>query len=61
MLYNGFVAGGHECIVALRGYFDSVAQGRKDETLLQIFFISSLPLAYLPASEFIRWIPGYPW
>jgi hypothetical protein len=33
---NGFVAGGHECIVALRGCFDVAAQGRIDEPLLQI-------------------------
>jgi hypothetical protein len=34
--FNGFVAGGHECIVALRACFDAAAQGRIDEPLLQI-------------------------
>jgi hypothetical protein len=36
MRHNGFVVRGHECIVALSGYFDAVAEGRIDEPLLQI-------------------------
>jgi hypothetical protein len=36
MRSNGFVAGGHEYIVVLRGCIDAAAQGRIDEQLLQI-------------------------
>jgi hypothetical protein len=36
MRSNGFVAGGHACIVALRGCFDAAAQGPIDQPLLQI-------------------------
>jgi hypothetical protein len=46
MRSNGFVAGGHECIVALRGCFNAVAQGRIDEPILQI-------LCLFPASTLI--------
>jgi hypothetical protein len=46
MRSNGFVAGGHECIVALRGCFDDAAQGRIDEALLQI-------ICLFPASTLI--------
>jgi hypothetical protein len=46
MRSNNFVAGGHESIVALRGCFDAAAQGRIDETLLQI-------LCLFPASTLI--------
>jgi hypothetical protein len=40
------VSGGHDCIVALRGCFDAAAQGRIDETLVQI-------LCLFPASKLI--------
>jgi hypothetical protein len=43
---NGFVAGGHERIVALSGWFDAAAQGRIDVPLLQI-------LCLFPASTLI--------
>jgi hypothetical protein len=37
---NGFVDGGHECIDALRGCFDTAAEGRIDVPLLQILVCS---------------------
>jgi hypothetical protein len=46
MRSNGFVAGGHECIAALKGCFDAVAQGRIGEPLSQIRCL-------FPASTFI--------
>jgi hypothetical protein len=46
MCSNGVVAGGHKCIVALRGIFDANAQGRIDESLVQI-------LCLFPASKLI--------
>jgi hypothetical protein len=60
MRSNGFVAGGHECIVALRGCFDAAAQGRMDEPSSSTSLSVSGQYGYLPASDFIRWIPGYP-
>jgi hypothetical protein len=57
MLSNGVVAGGHECIVALRGYFHAVAQGRIYEPRLQILclFVAST-LIFPRVSSFVGFL-----
>jgi hypothetical protein len=43
MRSNGFVAGGHECIVALRGCFDVAAQTEYTNHFFK-FFVCSRPV-----------------